>query len=172
MKSALAQEADLWCIKMKKAILAFSLLLTSFLGAEETLSIIKPDAIQGRHIGEIISRFEKNGLQIAAIKMVRLTPQQAEKFYSEHEGKPFFKGLTEFMASGPIVVMVLSGPDAISKNRELMGATDFQKAADGTLRKDFASSITKNAVHGSDSKESAGREIPFFFTSDEIVNLK
>jgi nucleoside-diphosphate kinase len=171
MKSALAQEAVLWCIKMKRAFLTLSLFLASFLNAEETLSIIKPDAVEGHHIGDVISRFEKNGLQIAAIKMVRLTPQQAEKFYKEHEGKPFFKGLTEFMTSGPVVVMVLSGPDAIARNRELMGATDFQKAARGTLRKDFASSITKNAVHGSDSKESASREIPFFFAPSEILNL-
>lgn len=156
---------------MKKAILSLSLLLASLLCAEETLSIIKPDAVEAHHIGEIISRFEKNNLQIAAVKMIRLTPEQAAKFYSEHEGKPFFKGLTEFMTSGPVVVMVISGPDAIAKNRELMGATDFQKAAPGTLRKDFASSITKNAVHGSDSKESASREISFFFSPQEIFHL-
>lgn len=157
---------------MKKILLGLSLLLASFASGEETLSIIKPDAVEAHHIGDIISRFEKNGLTIAAIKMVQLKSDQAKEFYKEHESKPFFKELIEFMTSGPVVVMVLSGPDAIAKNRELMGATDCKKAQGGTLRKDFASSITKNAVHGSDSKESALREISFYFTSGEILNLR
>lgn len=157
---------------MKKILLSYLVLLASFAYGEETLSIIKPDAVESHHIGDIISRFEKNGLQITAMKMVQLTPEQAAEFYKEHEGKPFFKGLTDFMTSGPAVVMVISGPDAVAKNRELMGATDFQKAAPGTLRKDFASSLTKNAVHGSDSQESAKREILYFFAPHEIFNLK
>lgn len=148
-------------------LLAFS--LNSF--AEETLSLIKPDAVKSHHVGDVIQRFEANGLKIAALKMIRLTQGQAEEFYVEHQGKPFFNDLTSFMTSGPIVAIVLSGPDAIKKNRELMGATDFQKAAPGTLRKDFATSVTKNAVHGSDSVASARREISFFFADDQIVNL-
>lgn len=148
-------------------LLAFS--LNCF--AEETLSLIKPDAVQSHHVGDVIQRFEANGLKIAALKMIRLTPKQAEEFYGEHQDKPFFNDLTTFMTSGPIVAVVLSGPDAIKKNRELMGATDFQKAAPGTLRKNFATSVTKNAVHGSDSVASARREISFFFADDEIVNL-
>lgn len=171
MNSALVLEPALWCTKMMKKIILGLLFAASAYG-EETLSIIKPDAVSSHHVGDIISRFEKNGLQVAAIKMVKLTPEQAASFYKEHEALPFFKGLTDFMTSGPIVVMVLSGENAIAKNRELMGATDFQKALPGTLRKDFATSMTKNAVHGSDSKESASREILFFFTPDEILNRK
>jgi nucleoside-diphosphate kinase len=139
---------------------------------EQTLSIIKPDAVKEQHIGDIIQRFEKNGLKVGAIKMTSLTQDKAGAFYKEHEGRPFYGDLTKFMTSGPVVVMVLSGPDAIAKNRELMGATDFKKAAPGTIRKDFAHSLTENAVHGSDSKESAKREIEFFFTPDELVNTK
>jgi nucleoside-diphosphate kinase len=140
------------------------------LQAEQTLSLIKPDAVQNRHIGEIITRFEKNGLKIAALKMVQLKPEQAQAFYKVHQGKPFYRDLTQFMASGPIVAIVLSGPNAIAKNRELMGATDPKKADPGTIRKDFAKSVTANAAHGSDSLESAKEEIAFFFNSDEIVN--
>lgn len=138
---------------------------------EQTLSIIKPDAVKGKHIGEIISRFEKNGLKVASIKMVKLDPEKTTAFYKEHAEKSFFPELSQFMTSGPIVAIVLSGPDAIAKNRELMGATDLKKAADGTIRKDFATSITENAVHGSDSPESAKREIAFFFTPEELLNL-
>jgi nucleoside-diphosphate kinase len=156
---------------MNKWILALCCLSLPCLSfAEETLSIIKPDAVKSQHIGDVISRFEKNGLKVAAVKMVKLTPEKVNGFYKEHAGKPFFADLSKFMTSGPVVVMVLSGPNAIAKNRELMGATDFKKAADGTLRKDFATSMTENAVHGSDSPESAEREIAFFFTPDEIVN--
>lgn len=151
--------------------LSLLLIVPFLLMGEQTLSIIKPDAVKGNRIGKIVDRFETNGLKVGALKMVKLSPEKAAAFYKEHEGKPFFAELTQFMTSGPIVVMVLSGPDAIAKNRELMGATDFKKAAEGTLRKDFATSITENAVHGSDSKASAQREIDFFFTPEEILNL-
>lgn len=130
---------------------------------EQTLSIIKPDAVANHHIGEIINRFEQNGLNIEGLKMVKLNKERAEAFYAEHTGKPFFNDLVDFMTSGPVVVIVLEGDQAVSKNRELMGATDPSKAATGTLRKDFATSMTKNAVHGSDSPVSAQREITFFF---------
>jgi nucleoside-diphosphate kinase len=135
---------------------------------EATLSIIKPDAVEGNHIGDIISRFETNGLRIAGIKLILLDKQASSAFYDIHRGRPFYEDLTTFMSSGPVVVMVLEGDDAISKNRSLMGATDPEKAEEGTIRKDFASSITKNAVHGSDSKENAEREIRFFFQQNEI----
>lgn len=135
---------------------------------EQTLSIIKPDAVAANHIGEIIARFEKSGLRIAAIKMQQLSKEQAETFYALHKERPFFHELTSFMASGPIVVMVLDGNNAIARNREIMGATDFKKAEKGTLRADFAQSVTKNAVHGSDSVENAKIEIAFFFKPSEI----
>lgn len=139
------------------------------MGAEEqTLSIIKPDAVSKHHIGEIISRFEKNGLKIAALKMVKLSQEEAAQFYKAHEGKPFFLDLTKFISSGPIVAMVLEGKNAVAENRRLMGATDPKKAEAGTLRKDFAASMSQNAVHGSDSIDSAKEEIPFFFKPSEI----
>lgn len=137
---------------------------------QQTLSIIKPDAVAANHIGGVISKFESENLHIAGMKMVRLTQPQVKLFYAEHVGKPFFADLADFMTSGPVVVMVLEGPNAIEKNRTLMGATDPQKANEGTLRKLFATSVTKNAVHGSDSPESAKREIAFFFKPQEIVN--
>lgn len=154
---------------MHKWILFFACFIIPVF-AEQTLSIIKPDAVKAEHVGEILNRFEKNGLHIAALRMIKLSPEKARAFYQEHEGKKFFGDLTEFMTSGPIVVVVLSGDEAITKNRKLMGATDPAKAEAGTLRKDFATSVTKNAVHGSDSKDSAAREIAFFFTPEEIVN--
>lgn len=135
---------------------------------EQTLSIIKPDAVHANHIGEIIARFEKAGLRIAALKMTLLTKEQAEQFYSVHKERPFFADLTTFMSSGPIVAIVLEGDNAIAKNREIMGATDPSKAAKGTLRADFAQSVTKNAVHGSDSPETAKVEIAFFFQPGEV----
>lgn len=137
---------------------------------EQTLSIIKPDAITADHIGDIIARFEKNGLHIVAIKMQHLSKEQAEAFYAVHKQQPFFANLTSFMSSGPIVVMVLEGENAIKKTREIMGATDPNKADKGTLRADFAQSITKNAVHGSDSIENAKIEIAFFFKPSEIYS--
>ncbi len=138
------------------------------MAVERTLSIIKPDAVGKNIIGKIYSRFETNGLQIVAAKMLRLSDDVAGGFYAEHRERPFFPALIEFMTSGPVVVQVLEGEDAIAKNRELMGATNPQEAAEGTIRSDFASSIDANAVHGSDSPESAAREIAYFFAASEI----
>lgn len=135
---------------------------------EQTLSIIKPDAVATNHIGDIISRFEKAGLKIAAIRMTKLTTQQAKDFYAVHKDRPFYAQLVDFMSSGPIVAMVLEGQNAITKNRELMGVTDPNEAASGTLRADFAESKSRNAVHGSDSPQAAQEEISFFFKSNEI----
>ena len=135
---------------------------------ERTLSIVKPDAVAKNLIGEIYSRFEKGGLAIIAAKMVRLTPEVAGGFYAEHRGKPFYEPLVDYMCSGPIVVQVLEGRNAIAVNRALMGATDPKQAAPGTIRADFAQSIDANAVHGSDSEASALREIAYFFSPEEI----
>ena len=130
---------------------------------QQTLSIIKPDAVAKNVIGEIISRFETNNLKIVAAKLISLSDSEAGGFYAEHEGKPFYKDLIAFMTSGPVFIQVLEGEDAINKNRELMGNTDPTKASPGTIRADFAHTIDANAVHGSDSEESAKREISFFF---------
>jgi nucleoside-diphosphate kinase len=146
---------------MLKYLLALALPLA--LMAEQTLSLIKPDAVRNNHIGAIINKFEQNGLKVAKLKMVTLTPEQAKEFYAVHKDRPFYKDLTTFMASGPIVAIVLEGDNAIAKNREIMGATDFKKAAPGTIRAEFATSVTENAVHGSDSPEAAKTEILFFF---------
>ena len=135
---------------------------------ERTLSIIKPDAVSKNVIGEILARFEKNGLRVVAMKMLRLSDAVAGGFYAEHKERPFYPALVEFMTSGPVVVQVLEGEGAIAKNRDLMGATDPKKAAAGTIRADFAQSIDANAVHGSDSSESAAREIAYFFASSEL----
>ena len=137
---------------------------------ERTLSIIKPDAVGKNIIGKIYSRFESNGLQIVASKMLRLSDVVAGGFYAEHRERPFFKDLVAFMTSGPVVVQVLEGEDAIARNRELMGATNPQEAAEGTIRADFANSIDANAVHGSDSPASAEREIAYFFSASEICD--
>lgn len=136
---------------------------------QRTLSIIKPDAVKKGVIGEIISRFEKNGLRVAGMKKIWLSKAQAEGFYRVHKDKPFFASLTDFMSEGPIVVMVLEGEDAIAKNREIMGATNPANALAGTIRKDFAENIERNAVHGSDSPESAEFEIGYFFSDLEIL---
>lgn len=136
---------------------------------ERTLSIIKPDAVGGNNIGAIIQRFEKSGLQIVAAKMMHLSKHQAEAFYNVHRERPFYKDLVSFMITGPVMVMVLEGPDAIVKNRDIMGATDPKKAAPGTIRADFAQSIDANAVHGSDSSDNAKIEINFFFKPEEIL---
>ena len=138
------------------------------MAVERTLSIIKPDAVAKNVIGKIYSRFETNGLQIVAAKMLRLSDEMAGGFYAEHRERPFFPALIEFMTSGPVVVQVLEGEGAVAKNRELMGATNPQEAAEGTIRADFAESIDANAVHGSDSAESAAREIAYFFDADEL----
>jgi nucleoside-diphosphate kinase len=137
---------------------------------EKTLSIIKPDAVAKGAIGQIIDCFTENGLKIAALKMIHMSRREAEGFYAVHKERPFFGSLTEFMISGPAVVMVLSGENAIKKNRELMGATNPAEAAEGTLRKRFATDIEKNAVHGSDAPETARTEISYFFPELEIVN--
>ncbi|MFT5420629.1 MAG: nucleoside-diphosphate kinase [Candidatus Endobugula sp.] len=135
---------------------------------ERTLSIIKPDAVAKNVIGEIVARFEQAGLTLIAAKMVHLSQEQAEGFYAEHKERPFFTALVEFMTSGPVVVQALEGEGAVLKNRDLMGATNPQEAEAGTIRSDFAQSIDANAVHGSDSTESATREIAYFFTDNEI----
>lgn len=138
------------------------------MATERTLSIIKPDAVAKNVIGEIYSRFEKAGLNIVAAKMMHLTQEQAEGFYAEHKERPFFNDLVAFMTSGPVMVQVLEGEDAVAKNREVMGATNPKDAAPGTIRADFASSIDENAVHGSDATETAEREIAFFFKAEEL----
>jgi len=138
------------------------------MAVEKTFSIIKPDAVEKNVIGEIISRFEKAGLRVVASRMARLTETEAQGFYAEHEGKPFYESLVGYMTSGPVVLQVLEGENAIARNRELMGATNPADAAAGTIRADFAESIDANAVHGSDSPESATREIAYFFTEDQI----
>ena len=138
------------------------------MAVERTLSIIKPDAVAKNVIGEIYSRFEKNGLKIIAARMRQLARAEAEAFYGVHRQRPFFKDLVDFMVSGPIMVQVLEGDNAIAKNRELMGATDPKKADKGTIRADFADSIDANAVHGSDSAQTAAVEVAFFFPELEI----
>ena len=135
---------------------------------ERTLSIIKPDGVAKGVIGEVIKRFEKAGLKIAAMKMIYMSKKEAEGFYAVHRGKPFYNSLTDFMSSGPCVVMILEGPQAIAKNRELMGATNPQNAASGTIRKDFATNVEQNTVHGSDAPETATYEIGYFFNALEI----
>ncbi len=138
------------------------------MATERTLSIIKPDAIAKNVIGEIYSRFEKAGLQIIAAKMLHLSQAQAEGFYAIHKERPFFAELVEFMTSGPVMVQVLEGENAISAHRQVMGATNPKEAAPGTIRADFAQSIDENAVHGSDGPDTAKTEIGFFFKDDEI----
>lgn len=138
------------------------------MAVERTLSIIKPDAVAKNVIGEINARFERADLKIVAMKMLRLSADKAGGFYAEHKERPFFPALIEFMTSGPVVVQVLEGENAVAKNRELMGATNPQEAAAGTIRADFAETIDANAVHGSDSAVSAQREVAYFFSADEI----
>ncbi len=137
---------------------------------ERTFSIIKPDAVAKNVIGEIVSRFEKNGLRVIASKMMQLSQAQAEGFYAVHKERPFFNDLVKFMISGPIVAQVLEGENAVLKNRELMGATNPKEAAPGTIRADFAVSIDENAVHGSDAPETAAQEIAYFFSADELCD--
>jgi nucleoside-diphosphate kinase len=136
---------------------------------ERTLSIIKPNAVKNNVIGQIISRFEKRGLRVAAAKFTRLSKEKAEGFYIEHKDRPFFGSLVNFMTSGPVLLMVLEGDNAVALNREIMGATDPAKAEAGTIRKDFAESIEANAVHGSDSIKSAEREVAYFFDKSEVI---
>jgi len=140
------------------------------MAVERTLSIIKPDAVAKDIIGKIYSRFETNGLKIVAAKMLQLDDDLAGGFYAEHKERPFYPALIEFMTSGPVVVQVLEGEGAIAKNRDLMGATNPQEAAEGTIRADFATSIDANAVHGSDSPASAEREVAYFFKDSELCS--
>ena len=136
---------------------------------EKTLSIIKPDGVRRGIVGEVIKRIEKSGLKIIAAKMIHMTRQETEGFYAVHREKPFFNSLTAFMSSGPCLVMVLEGENAISHYRNLMGATNYKEAAEGTIRREFATDIEKNVVHGSDAKETAAYEIGYFFSELEIV---
>lgn len=138
------------------------------MAVERTISIIKPDAVAKNVIGEIYARFEKAGLSIVAAKMMQLSKEQAGAFYEVHKERPFYNDLVSFMTSGPVMVQVLEGENAIAKNREVMGATNPAEAAPGTIRADFASSIDENAVHGSDAPETASAEIAFFFKDDEV----
>jgi len=135
---------------------------------ERTLSIVKPDGVKKNVVGEVIKRFEQKGLRVAALKMLRMSKDDAQGFYIVHKERPFYDSLTGFMSEGPIVVMVIEGENAINKVREAMGATNPKEAAPGTIRADFASDIEHNIVHGSDSRESAAYEIPYFFSSLEI----
>ena len=135
---------------------------------ERTLSIIKPDGVAKGLIGEVIKRFETAGLKIVAMKMIHMSKKEAEGFYAVHRGKAFYQSLTDFMSSGPCVVMILEGPGAIAKNRELMGATNPKDAAPGTIRREYASNIERNIVHGSDAPETAAYEIGYFFNAMEI----
>lgn len=140
------------------------------MAVERTLSIIKPDAVAKNVIGEIYARFEKSGLKVIAAKMAHLSRNDAEGFYAVHKGRPFYKDLVEFMISGPVMIQVLEGDNAIVKNRDLMGATDPKKAAKGTIRADFAQSIDANAVHGSDAPETAANEISYFFPQHQVYS--
>jgi nucleoside-diphosphate kinase len=135
---------------------------------QRTLSLIKPDGLEKGIVGKLVGRFEEQGLKPIAMRLVRLTPRDAEGFYAVHRQRPFFKSLVEFMTSGPILAMVLEGEEAVGKNREIMGATDPAKAAAGTIRKDFATDVEKNTVHGSDSAENAAVEIGYFFNALEL----
>jgi len=137
---------------------------------EKTLSIIKPDAVGKHHIGDIISRFEKSGLEVVGMKMMHLSQKQAEGFYAVHKERPFFKDLVKFMITGPVVVMVLEGDNAVTKNRDIMGATDPQKATHGTIRKDFAKTIDENAVHGSDSADNAKKDSQNAVSDPSIIS--
>jgi nucleoside-diphosphate kinase len=136
---------------------------------EKTLAIVKPDGVARGVIGEVIKRIEANGLKIAAMKLIRMTKAQAQGFYAVHKERPFFDSLTDFMTSGPVVVMILTGENAIAKWREMMGATNFKEAAEGTIRREFATDIEKNVVHGSDAPETAAFETSYFFNAFEQV---
>ncbi len=140
------------------------------MGKQRTLSIVKPDGVRKGVVGDVVRRFEAAGIRIAAMRMLRLTRAEAEGFYAVHRERPFFGSLTEFMSSGPIVVMVLEGENVIARNRELMGATDPKKAAKGTIRADLADNVERNIVHGSDAPETASTEIAYFFSSLDLVS--
>lgn len=173
-KKILTQENVM--IQSKKAffsaLLSLSLCMSAVVDAavEQTLSIIKPEAVVEGHMGEIIATFEREGLKIVGMKMVQLTEEEAGSFYAVHAERPFYKDLCRYMSSGPVLVQVLSGEDAIRVNRELMGATDPRHAKEGTIRARFARSIQENTVHGSDSRDSAAQEIRFFFKESELTS--
>lgn len=151
-------------------ICILSMCMSLVLGAEQTLAIVKPDSVAANHIGDIIAMYEKGGLKIAALRMVKLSKEDAEKFYQVHKERPFYKDLVTFMSSGPVVAMVLEGNDAVARNRELIGATDPASATANTIRGKFGTSKQNNAVHGSDSVENAKTEIGFFFKPDQIFS--
>lgn len=155
---------------MRKYFFIFACVLSSLsiLAAEETFSMIKPKAVQEKHIGAILEKIENSNLRIIGMRMVKLDEAQVKAFYKEHEGKPFFPALIEKMSSGPIVALVIEGDNAVLRLREVVGATDPKKAAHGTIRALFATSMTENAIHASDSVESAKREMAFFFTPDQL----
>ncbi len=155
---------------LKKLIVSTLFLLCPLLQAEQTLSIIKPDAVRGNHIGEIISTFESNGLKVVGVKMLQLSRKDAMMFYDVHKDRPFYRDLTNFMSESPVLILVLEGDNAIAKNRLLMGATNPQQARPGTIRARFASSVQSNAVHGSDAPDTAKKEIAFFFSPREIFS--
>ncbi|MBA3238529.1 MAG: nucleoside-diphosphate kinase [Parachlamydiaceae bacterium] len=161
---------------MKKYIssLFASLFLLSSLHAaqEQTLAIIKPDAVAADHIGQIIARLEKNGLHVIALKMAHITKPQAEEFYAIHKERPFYKDLVTFMSSAPVVLIALEGENSVAKNREVIGATNPKEAAQGTIRADFARSLSENAIHGSDSVDNAKNEVAFFFSANELFPKK
>ena len=140
------------------------------MGTERTLSIVKPDGVRKGFVGEVVRRFEAAGIRIVAMRMLHLTKREAEGFYAVHRERPFFGSLTDFMSSGPIVAMVLSGEDVIARNRKIMGATDPKKADKGTIRADLADSVEQNIVHGSDAPETAATEIRYFFSDLDIVS--
>jgi len=142
------------------------------MAVERTLSIIKPDGLEKAAIGKILSRFEERGLKPVAMRMARLSRAEAEGFYAVHRGRPFFDGLVEFMTGGPVVLMVLEGEEAVARNREIMGATDPARAAPGTIRKDLATDVRRNTVHGSDSPENAKIEIAYFFSEVQICGYE
>ena len=154
--------------KLFSLAIAASCLLANFINAEQTLSIIKPDAVKNHHIGDIIARFESEKIDVVGLKMTRLSKKRAMKFYAEHKDKPFYQDLVNFMTSGPVVAIVLEGNGVIAKNRQIMGTTNPKESQENSLRAKFATSITENAVHGSDSVEAAQREISFFFKPNEI----
>lgn len=161
---------------MKKYLfsLFISLFLFSYLQAaqEQTLAIIKPDAVAANHIGEIIAKLEKNGLHVIALKMAHITKPQAEEFYAIHKERPFYKDLVTFMSSAPVVLVALEGENSVAKNREIIGATNPKEAVKGTIRADFGKSIGENAIHGSDSVDNAKNEVAFFFSADELFPKK
>ena len=157
-----------YCIYIAVLLMNIGLFAQNLETKTHTLVIIKPDAVEGNHVGEIIARFEKGKLKVSAIKMTELKKSQAMKFYKEHKEKPFYIELVDYMISGPIVAIVLEGVNAVVKNREIIGATNPRLAKYGTIRRDFGTSVQNNAVHGSDSLEAAKREISFFFKDDEV----